>query len=244
MKKKKVIKMKEYKEKSRKAVQTDEDQLPQITYEIRNITTNMKTEIYRIGELLVQAKKILEHGEFKKWIKANFEFSYQKAHNFMNVYRHCLGRPELVKTIKASLLYKITSPGFPEDLREHIFENGKKLKSIKGKKFREVCIKFKRGELDLKSPEIKKLFRQNKRNAVNKAYAREIDGQIAKLERLRESILLKTAKFQWPLHPETQEVDVEGDQLKHINELISEVVKAIKCLRPGHGDIKTTKLAA
>lgn len=230
------------KEKLRIVDDVDQEQLPQICKDILDITTNMKTDIYRIGELLVKAKKILKHGGFTEWIDTNFEFSSQQANNFMNVYRHCLGRPELVKTIKASLLYQITSPGFPEDLRKHILSNGKNLKRIKGKEFRKVYDKFKKGELDLESKEIKRLFKQNK----NKAYEKEIADQIAKLKKIKASIFTMTNKFKWPLHPVTQYADVNIEQMKQINELIDEIVGAIKDLKPGFGgqDTKATKLVA
>jgi predicted transcriptional regulator len=230
------------KEKLRIVEDDDQEQLPQIRKDILDITTNMKTDIYRMGELLVKAKKILGHGGFTIWIEENFEFSSQQANNFMNVYRHCLGRPELVKTIKASLLYQITSPGFPDDLREHILSNGKNLKKIKGKEFRKVYDNFKSGKLDLKSKEIKRLFKQNK----NKAYEKEIADQITKLKKIKASIFVMTNKFRWPLHPVTQYADVNIEQMKQINELIAEIVGAIKDLKPGLDgqDTKATKLAA
>jgi len=222
------------------------DDLVQIKEEILQINNNMKTNIYKIGELLVRAKNILEHGGFKTWVKDNFEFSFQQAHNFMNVYSNCLGNPEIVHTISSSILYLITSPHFPSDLREHIFENGKNMKKIKGKEFQEVYEKFKRGEIGLESQEIKKLFKQNKKNAVNRAYKKEIDDHIIKLRKLKKYILSGISKFQWPLHPETKDIEIEVDHIKHIKKLIIDIIEAAKGLkpRPVNDDTKRNKLAA
>jgi len=214
----------------------DKSELSKIAMEIRSITGNVKTETYRLGELLVKAKEVVGHGKFKKWVKGNFEFSYQTAQNFMNVYRHCLGRPGLVKTIKASILYMIASPDFPKDLREHILENGKKLKKIKNKKLRDIYRRFKEGELDLESPEIKGLFKKNKRRVVDEGYAEEISDRIGKIEKLTTTVLSITSKIEWPIHPSTKEVELEDDELKKVNQLLKKILNAVQSLRPGQKD--------
>src|SRR4030042_185321 len=98
----------------------NEDRLGRIVKEVKHRVLICKKEIFNIGELLVEAKKIVGHGNFKKWIADTFDFSYETANNFMNVYNACLANPSLVGTIKASVLYQISSPGFPPDLREHL----------------------------------------------------------------------------------------------------------------------------
>lgn len=232
MAKKKVKKLKEEKASDSKK----QNELPQIVDEIRKITINVKGEMYRIGELLVRGKRIVGHGKFKEWVKDNFEFSYQTAKNFMNVYEHCLGRPELVRTIKASILYMIAAPDFPEDLRKHILENGKKLKTIKNKKMREIYRKFKERKLDLESPEIKKLFKKNKRTVADEGYAEEISDRLGKIEKLTSTVLSMTSKIEWPIHPSTKQVELEDDELKEVNQLIKKIVNAVQDLRPGHSD--------
>lgn len=227
-------KKKWFKKKLHQNVDTHSEQLPEIKNEICRITKTMKTDIYRIGELLVKAKKLLPQGAFGTWVDDNFEFSSQQANNFMNVYRHCLGRPDIVETIKASLLYKITAPKFPDDLREHILANGKKLKKIKNEEFKKVLSDFKNGKLELDSPEIKKLFRQNKRNSITEAYEKETDLCIKRLNKFKKSIISMMSKIQWPLHPKTQNIEIEGDQLKRIEILIKTIVNAVNSAHPAH----------
>jgi len=40
----------------------------------------------RIGELLIEQKKSLNHGEFGKWIQANLPFTDRTARNYMRIY--------------------------------------------------------------------------------------------------------------------------------------------------------------
>ena len=68
-----------------------------------------------------EGKKLVGHGNFENWCKEKFSFSKQTANNFMNVYIRCLGRPEIVRTLNKSILYKLASPNFPDELRENLF---------------------------------------------------------------------------------------------------------------------------
>lgn len=133
---------------------------------VDEINTRMgigKKEIYLVGELLVEAKEIVGHGNFQEWIGHTFDFSYETAVNFMNVFKVCLGNPAIVETMKASVLYQIAAPGFPADLREHIFETGRPLENFSSRDLRELLEKYKAGELDEESDGVKKYFEKNQR---------------------------------------------------------------------------------
>jgi len=105
-----------------------------------------KREIFTIGELLYEAKKILQGG-FKQWIADNFDFSYDTAHNFMNVYECCLGHKNLVEKVKSSILYKLSAPSFPEELRDFLFSQGSLVK-MTNRKLEEILKKYKEGGID------------------------------------------------------------------------------------------------
>jgi hypothetical protein len=47
--------------------------------------TSAKIEAASLGEDLIAKKADLKHGEFKPWIEANCEFSYDSAKNYMKV---------------------------------------------------------------------------------------------------------------------------------------------------------------
>jgi hypothetical protein len=42
----------------------------------------------RVGELLVQQKQKLPHGEFTKWVEENLPFCVRTAQNYMKVFRN------------------------------------------------------------------------------------------------------------------------------------------------------------
>jgi hypothetical protein len=138
-----------------------EDRLGRIVANIKQRTVIIKKEIFHIGELLTEAKQIVGHGNFKQWVADTFDFSYETANNCMNVYKACLGHPEIVTTIKASVLYKIAAPGFPTDLREYIFEHGNS--RYTNSDIQDLLDRYKAGELDLGSAEVKKFFNQNQK---------------------------------------------------------------------------------
>ena len=55
----------------------------------------------RAGELLVEVKASLEHGEFSEWVLNNCEFSLRTAQNYMRFY---INRGELAKAQETALL--------------------------------------------------------------------------------------------------------------------------------------------
>ena len=84
-----------------------------------------QNEIFIIGEILCLAKKKCseENISFQQWINDNFDFSYETANNFMNVFKNCFGLKAIVYKIPASILYMISKPSFPEELKQYLGEN-------------------------------------------------------------------------------------------------------------------------
>ena len=99
--------------------------LYEIVQQIRRCNMLVQQEIFFIGEMLVQAKEILrENGRsFRVWIKENFDFGYDTARNFCNVYTACMGQLELIIHVKPSVLYMISSKEFPKKLRDFLLFN-------------------------------------------------------------------------------------------------------------------------
>ena len=151
-------------------------------------------------------KVILGHGRFIKWHRANFDFSYPTANNFMNVYKHCIGYPELVQTIKPSVLYKIASSKFPKDLREFLFENHHQLDDISNEKINRICKLFKDGKIDLKSPEIQGLIKFRENNTDYLQYKEQVEHCLYELKKFYVKVA-NMAK-QMPSWPEPTNFDI------------------------------------
>jgi hypothetical protein len=90
--------------------------------EIRQHAESMLIKAIRIGELLVEQKHKMQHGQFTQWITDNLPFSVRSAQNYMKVF---INRKQL-KNENVSLLsdayniLKLPRPQFNES------EDGKK----------------------------------------------------------------------------------------------------------------------
>jgi hypothetical protein len=157
----------------------DPNRIGLIIEEIYRRASNIKREMLEIGRLLTEAKEIVGHGNFKKWIEEIFDFSYQTANNLMNVYRYCGGRPEIITTVKASVLYQISAPKFPKDLREHLFEHSQSLEDIGNERMRKICEQYKKKEIGLDSPEVKELFRDLEKEVELSRYEKALEDWFA-----------------------------------------------------------------
>jgi hypothetical protein len=214
-------------------------QLPLMADEIRARGGLIKVQIYETGRVLTEAKALVGHGKFKEWIKGqDFDFGYQTASNFMRVYRVCLGRPDLVQTIPASILYQIASPGFPKDLREFLFENADGLETIKSQKIRDICKRVKKKELTLTSPEVKGLVKFNRENNQSQAYEAELDNVFAKLESLEKTIVKLSSGITWPTFPGKDRTELTGDQERRVDALTADMVRHIENLKPDFKQVK------
>lgn len=135
------------------------DKLDDLAAEIKLRGKICKREIFKVGELLTEAKRLTGHGNFKQWVEDNCDFSYETANNFMNAYKYCLGYFEFLETIPSSIIYMVSSPNFPSDLREYLFTTGEiKLINVRDE-LRDLLEKYKNSEIDFTSPELNKLFK-------------------------------------------------------------------------------------
>jgi len=105
-----------------------------------------KHEIFKIGELLMIGKKLCQkyNKRFQQWIEDKFDFSYETAKNFMNVWKNCFGYRNWALNVPTSILYQIAMPKFDDNLRKYLFENGNLEKMTNGR-FKQLLAKFKQG---------------------------------------------------------------------------------------------------
>ncbi len=119
-------------------------------------------EIFKIGYLLLIAKKICQEQNirFKLWISLSFHFSYETAVNMMNVYLQCMGHHELAENIPPSILYKISAPSFPSELREFLFRSGI-LENVTNAEIKELTQKCKKEGIEAIEKDINQLTTKN-----------------------------------------------------------------------------------
>jgi len=138
-----------------------EIKLEYLKEEIRTRFRIFKSEVYKIGQLIYEAKQICRHGEFQKWIEDNFTFTYKTANNYMLVYQRCLGIPEVVEKLKPTTLYELCAPKFPDTLRQEVFkelEEGDHEPGDYDVGVRRIIDLYKAGKLDPSNPKIDDIF--------------------------------------------------------------------------------------
>lgn len=158
-----------------------EDQLQSIAEQIRVRTKISQREIFKIGGLLCRAKQICIKDQigFKDWIDKTFDFCYKMANNFMNVHKYCLIYQNAAVQIPRSILYKISAPNFPEELRQYVFETAD-FDELTNKKFAKLKKKYDEDGLEALDGHIKEMSR-----------AELVKRQIASRLDLTENILRK-----------------------------------------------------
>ncbi len=217
-------------EKSYKDLSTiDETQeyLASIKEELEARCSGLKLQIFEIGKLLFEVKKILPHGKFKPWINDNFEFSYKTALNYMKVYTVCMGNPEIVEYFKPSCLYFIAKPDFPCGLREALFEGVKGPVDIKKKDLVQLALKFKKGELKITDKEVQDLLIRQRDISILEVYKSELKALNQLISKRLEGIKKISTKDSMNLLIEIQTDEEEQIREQVQNKIIEQVEKSI-----------------
>jgi hypothetical protein len=91
-----------------------------IWHTIRSLSRATAQNIWRIGQILTEVKAQLPHGEFRDWIKKQFDWERSTADNFMNVFER-IKCPNF-EHFQLSALYLLAKPSTPEPVREAAVE--------------------------------------------------------------------------------------------------------------------------
>lgn len=134
------------------------EQLDHIRDEILIRIKITKQEIFKIGELLVHAKHVCQESGlgYEDWIKDNFDFSLKTANNFVNVFQQCMGIRDVAIHLPTSILYQISAPSFPKELKDFLITNGN-LEKITNGHFKKLTQKYKEGGFKAIEPDMKEI---------------------------------------------------------------------------------------
>ena len=207
--------------------------LDSIKQEITHRSKVLQHQIFEIGRLLCDAKKILPHGEFDAWVSKATQFSKSSALNFMHVYQTCMGYPEVVSFFQPSDLYTIAAPQFPPEFREKLFVKAlaeRRLNDIGRKQLLEIVERWKQGEVNIDSPEVQELLQIEKDRDYFHFYYEELTSLLTLLSDRREKFKRLDSKFiSYPLlDNERNERDEIFDK---VIEKIDFIVAEVKMLR-------------
>lgn len=115
----------------------------QRTSEIKILMRRTAQDIIDIGQKLISVKEQLEHGQFRNWLKAEFDWSVRTAARFMQVATRfkCANLAHL--NIAASALYLLAEPSTPDEAQEEVLELTKQGENITHAKAKDIVNKHK-----------------------------------------------------------------------------------------------------
>ncbi|WP_019503736.1 DUF3102 domain-containing protein [Pleurocapsa sp. PCC 7319] len=99
------------------------------TGEIRSLMKRTAQDIIEIGQRLIKVKKCLGHGQYRKWIEAEFNWGKSTANSFENVAKQ-FSDVQNLDTFAPSALYELAAPSTPEAARKEaiiLAKAGKKI---------------------------------------------------------------------------------------------------------------------
>ena len=101
----------------------------QRTTEIKALMKRAASDIIDIGQKLIEVKARLGHGNFRPWLRIEFDWSQDTAQNFMNVASKFGNFPNL-DGMAPSALYLLAAPSTPEDVRDGLIERAEQGEAI------------------------------------------------------------------------------------------------------------------
>jgi hypothetical protein len=174
------------------------EQLESIAEEGRGWIKTVERSFYKLGGLAIIVKKIQPHGEFQPWIKKEWGLSYETVNLYMNVYRVCFGRWELVHKFKKGSLCDICRPRFPEKLREYMLERGQPDATIK--EVWDFAKGFKEGKYDLDHPIVKRWYAYQDDSDEYEQYKKDSKIRMAKIKNLHQKVGSLKKGAEWPIY--------------------------------------------
>lgn len=99
---------------------------PVVANELKTIADRvrvaMRKSLLDIGQDLIAAKAMLDHGAFGPWVKAEFDFDLRAAQKHMQVLRRFEGKSEIISLLPPTVAQVISAPSFPEAACEAVVE--------------------------------------------------------------------------------------------------------------------------
>ncbi len=96
--------------------------IKQKTTEIKSLIRQTAKDIINVGQKLAEVKQQLKHGEFRNWLKAEFNWSISSATKFMQVSEKFKNVNFTHFNFSASALYILAAPSTPESATEYALQ--------------------------------------------------------------------------------------------------------------------------
>jgi len=117
------------------------------TSEIKSLMRRTAQDIINIGQKLIEVKEQLGHGQFRNWLKTEFDWSVRTAARFMQVATKFKCANLAHFDIAASALYLLAKPSTPNEAREEALELAKQGENITHAKAKDIVNQHKEAAL-------------------------------------------------------------------------------------------------
>ena len=94
----------------------------QKTAEIKGLIRQTAQEIVEVGQKLTEVKQQLKHGQFRSWLKSEFNWSISSATKFMQVTEQFKNVNFTHFNFATSALYVLAAPSTPDSARQNALE--------------------------------------------------------------------------------------------------------------------------
>ena len=114
----------------------------QRTCEIKNLLRRTAKDIIEIGQKLVDVKQQLGHGNFRNWLKAEFDLSLSAATKFMQVYEQFKNVNFTQLNVAISALYLLAAPSTSSNARQEALARASEGESITYSKAKSIINRY------------------------------------------------------------------------------------------------------
>jgi hypothetical protein len=89
---------------------------------IRSLIDKGNAVIAQLGVELIGAKAKLPHGQFARWVEAEFDVSDRTALNYMRFAEWAGGKSELVSILQPNTVYLLAAPSTPQSVQAEVID--------------------------------------------------------------------------------------------------------------------------
>lgn len=118
--------------------------IKQKTSEIKVLIRQTARNIVEVGQKLSEVKQQLKHGEFRNWLKTEFNLSISSATKFMQVSEKFKNVNFTHFNFSASALYTLAAPSTPDSAREYALQLASKGENITYSKAKQIANQHKK----------------------------------------------------------------------------------------------------
>lgn len=185
--------------------------LQDLTVGIHTMVRRMANDSIKIGQHLLQAKAILNHGQFLDWLEAEWPMTERMARNFMSAAARFKSETVSDMKISSRVLFLISSPSTPDEVAEEVFEIARTGEKVTTKKVEELKdIYTSSGEASQEGEEVN----DEPEASEEKGWFPEPEGEDLDDEKCA---LVQVVSAEILDEEETEELEVEEESLASLN---------------------------